>query len=502
MTNSITMKRLYLLLLLLPTLLTAQDFADIKDSLKNKYDYIGYRQKFGIVEARTKQQTYTLLNAKGEELFPPKYAYIHITPEGFFEAGLKMGKTMKRGYINKDGSVRVPIIYDNVYMPSDNTIRVTQNNKTGIVDTLGNTVIPINFDSVDEADKGYYFATNKGLSALYHNNKTLTDFNIKHYTNYTDNRVGVLYTNNTATIIDDTGKPLFTPVNANIVITRIFSGYALAEDQFSGKVGIIDFDGSLKIPCKYNDIEPAGNNLIVTLGRKKGLVDLAGKEIIPLIYQNLVYYKKPGVFWAMLNNKEQQILDANNNSIIPGTYKNLYIYQDTYIIAEQTDGITGIYNTIGKVITTPQYSFFSLYNNHASVTKAGKCYTITIDGSAPPKPIEVADSFKVNFTYYYDQNGYVIFKKGKLYGLTTIDGNIIVPAQYTDMEYIYSSPEFIVQKNSKYGIINTEGETIEPIIFDSFQLRKETVLLKKAGKKDVFHEVVFKTNLKDFREAK
>lgn len=495
------MKRIQLLLLLLPTLLTAQDFDNIKDSLKSKYDYIGYHNKSGFAVARTKQQKYTLLDKTGKELFDPKYSYIHITPQGFFETGLSEGKKFKRGYINKDGSVRIPIIYDDVYMPSDIAIFAGIDGKKGVLDTLGNTVIPIKFDYILNADTGYYFASKNDLSALYHDSIPLTDFIFTDADRFKNNKAAVFIKDQGATVIDKSAINLIPPIK-NHKITTALDSNAIIINQSTNKYGVIGFDGNFKIPCKYDRIETAGDNLIITMGEKKGLADLSGKEIIPVKYQHLVYYEKPEVFWAMLNNNEQLILDTTNKSVISGAHKNLYIYKDTYIIAEQTNGMMGIYSISGKVITTPQYIFSSLYDNYAAATKDGKCYVITLDGSKPPKLIAAADSFKVNFMYHYEQNGYVIFKKGKLYGLTTIDGNITVPAQYADLEYIYRSPEFVAKKNGKYGIVNTEGETIKPIIFDSFQLRKETVLLKKAGKKDVYHEIVFRTNLKNFKEAK
>ena len=491
------MKRLYLLLLLLPTLLTAQDFDRIKDSLKNKYEYIGYLNK-GVAEARTKQQKYTLLDDKGKELFAPSYDYIRITHEGFFEAEVKDGKKFRQGYINKDGSVRVPLIYDNVYMPSDIAIFAVKDGEKGVLDTLGNTVIPIKFDYILDADKGYYFASKNNLSALYHDNTPLTDFIFTDADRFENDMAAVIIKDKGATVIDKSGKALLTPIKSHKIV-KVLAADAIIYNLNTRKYGITGFDSTFKIQCKYDRIETAAENFIVTLGEKKGLVDIKGKELIPITYRWL-YYEGNDLYFAG-SAMGMGVINSTNTPVISGKYEDVYQYRNNYILATSNNQ-TGIFSLKGKVLLPLEYTFYNVYHNVVFCSKDFKCYLLNIGNPSQPIKLENIDSFKERgFSISYDQSGYQIFKRGAKYGVVSYKAEVVMPAMYDDLQYIYDSPEFIAKQNGNYGIVNSEGKVIEAFIYDSATIGKEHIVLKKAGRKDVYHYVVFTNTINDLSNS-
>ena len=486
------MKRLCLFLILFPFLLRAQDFTRIEDSLKDKYEYIGYNRKFGIAQARTKKQKATVLDSKGRELFPASFNYINITPDGFIEAGLIQGKSMKRGYINKDGSIRIPIIYDNVFISSKNAIQVTLNNKTGILDTLGNTLLPAKFDAVIVAGAGYYFARDEELYGLYHDTASITTFLYKDALPFTNGYAPVLLKDNTTTIIDTLGKPLFASIKGHKII-RLCDGYAIIQNNASNKFGLIDLKGLFTIPCKYTSIEPAGNNFIVTLGKYSGLSDFYDRTIIPFNYSNIITYDN-SIFFLYKENT-CAVVNDKNIPILPGHYKHAAIYSGKYIIAINDTDKTGIFDLKGNSILPFTFKFYSLIHNTAVCSDGVHCYIMHLREPEKSPLITLfpdADSFKEYGLFDYEQNGYHIFKKGNKYGLLyLLRGSITIPAVYDDIEPIFATYEYIIKLNSKYGIINAHNEIIEKPVYDEIILRKETIVLKQKGYKDKFKAVNF-----------
>ena len=486
------MKHLYFIILLISLTINAQDFDKIKDSLKNKYEYIGYRTKYAMAEARTKKGKYTLLNSKGKELFSPKYNHIYITPTGWLQTTIKIAKTYKRGYINKDGSQRIPIIYDDVYLFDDKTIRATLNSKIGILDTLGNTVIPLKYDEITHAAPNYYFIKSKGLYALYHHNTAVTNFIYKEVSGFTFGNVPVIMQDNTATVIDTSGRILFTPIKGHKII-RLFKEYGIIKNNKSEKYGIIDLKGIIKLPCKYTYIEPAVGNFIVTIGKYSGVANLSDKLIIPIEFDNILD-RNNGLFLVLKSNK-WGVINSEGIEVLNVKYKKISIHKDKYILATNEYDKTGVFDLTGNTILPFTYKFYSLVNNTALCSDGLHCYWLYFQNSKPPliSLFEDADSFKDYGIFDYEQNGYHIFKKGGKSGLVyLVRKNITVAAIYDDISPIYATSEYIMKYDGKYGIINAHNEIIEPLIYDEIILKKESMVLKSKGNKDKIKELNYR----------
>jgi len=486
------MKHLYFIILFISLTINAQDFDKIKDSLKNKYEYIGYHPKYAMAEARTKKGKYTLLDSNGKELFPPKYDHIYITPTGLLQTTIKTAKKHKRGYINKDGSQRIPIIYDDVYLFDDKTIKATLNSKIGILDTLGNTIIPLKYDEIIHAAPNYYFLRNKGLYALCHNSTAITGFNYKEISSFANNKAYVIMQdNNAATVIDTLGKAQFPPIKNHKIIS-LHKEYAVIINS-TKKYGIIDLSGTFKLTCKYNYIKPAGNNFIVTTGKYLGVVNLSDKLIIPIEFDNILD-RNNGLFLVLKNNK-WGVINSEGIEVLNIQYKIISIYKDKYILATNESDKTGIFDLTGSNVLPFTYKFYSLVHNTAICSDGLHCYWLYLHNSKPPLIFlfEDADSFKDYGIFDYEQNGYHIFKKGGKYGLVyLLRKNITVAAIYDDISPIYATSEYIMKYDGKYGIINAHNEIIEPLIYDEIILKKESMVLKSKGNKDKIKELNYR----------
>jgi hypothetical protein len=73
------------------------------------------------------------------------------------------------------------------------------------------------------------------------------------------------------------------------------------------------------------------------------------------------------------------------------------------------------------------------------------------------------------------------------------ENNIIIPCEYELIENIYLSKQFIVKKNNKFGIVNSENKIIVEIEYDDFKKFKERILFTK-NKQTIkkYHDISYK----------
>ena len=74
-----------------------------------------------------------------------------------------LGKYNKVGFIDKKGSVAIPLVYDDAKYFKEGLVKVKKNNKWGFIDKAGSTIIPIIYDDI------WYFS--EGLAVVEQNGK-------------------------------------------------------------------------------------------------------------------------------------------------------------------------------------------------------------------------------------------------------------------------------------------------------------------------------------------
>ncbi len=84
-----------------------------------------------------------VIDSTGQQILPCKYDWIEICTPNCFLVGIGD----MEGAVNRKGETIIPFIYSHL-MLCGNYIRAKQNNKLGLLDTLGNVIIPLQFDNV------------------------------------------------------------------------------------------------------------------------------------------------------------------------------------------------------------------------------------------------------------------------------------------------------------------------------------------------------------------
>ena len=179
---------------------------------------------------------------------------------------------------------------------------------------------------------------------------------------------------------------------------------------------------------------------------KFGLIDFEGKEITKPIYESIdgLPYKEGELLvkqdgkYGVINIKSNKLVDIKYDRIsVDGYYTSENNYKFAgYIISNTTDeGYRyGYINYDGKLLLEPEYNELS-------------------------RVIGIED----------DENAYILCAKNGQYGIMKNDEELI-PNEYQSIEYDESNKLFTIEKSKKFGIANLDGNIIVPTEYSQIDI--------------------------------
>ena len=179
---------------------------------------------------------------------------------------------------------------------------------------------------------------------------------------------------------------------------------------------------------------------------KFGLIDFEGKEITKPIYESIdgLPYKEGELLvkqdgkYGVINIKGNKLVDIKYDKItVDGYYTSENNYKFAgYIISNTTDeGYRyGYINYNGKLLLDSEYNELS-------------------------RVIGIED----------DKNAYILCAKNGQYGITKNDEKLI-PNEYQSIEYDESNKLFTIEKSKKFGIANLDGNIIVPTEYNQIDI--------------------------------
>jgi WG containing repeat len=371
---------------------------------------------------------------------------------------------------------KTKLIYDTIF----NNLIAVFHAKYGKVNSNGETVIPFEYDSIENFDKNavqvFITTNNKKMGLINKNHRTIL------------------------------------PAEFDAIDVRRFIYYDLWKNVIpvkkNGLWGIADTLGTLTIPIMYDSIIYLSNEneFIVIKNKKQGIVNLKNELIYPFTYSyietNFGFFSSPTFY----TNK------------IGCTSKN-----DPESSIEYDDGICALTNATGETIMPVKGQYIRLNNDYKisndsialqyaknSYEDFNFNYFLWSDGGKLRHSIVGIDSIPVELIDYdkggneYSYTAFSIDKKisynivgGKL-GIITKNGKTILPFEFDDLYFhvmatnykgeMYSlnrsvripdknlqetyhlndtSYYVICKKNKKFGLANWQGKMVLPIIYDS-----------------------------------
>jgi len=242
----------------------------------------------------------------------------------------------KIGFLNTSGKLVIPCEYDNLEMFfTEGLAAIAKNEYYGYIDKTGKEVIPFIYEEA-EPFLG-------GIARVEKNNKAI-------------------YIDKTGKSILPEGYTLYEEfINTENMISLNFDELEKIYDLLivkdkNNKVGIINRQGELIVPCEYSGIyNTLGNILLAKKDKKYGYIDKTGKEIIPFVYDNATQFKD-----GMATVKKEDIsavIDETGTEIIPFSlnYENISILTNNLFLVQRNYKIGAISKTGITVIPCEYY---------------------------------------------------------------------------------------------------------------------------------------------------
>lgn len=429
--------------------------------------------------------------------------YLYQSP---FRQGIALVQNQqeKYGFINQDNVEFVPCQYDSATMFSSGVARVAKDGLWGLVDTAGKEIVPPQYESIAHALQG--------CLVVMHGEKT-----------------GVL---------NSAGKEI-VPIEYDELEDcdngKLWLAYNVSYDE-SGYPNYVDYTlyntAGKKIiaPNKYTEMQYLPNNTfwVKTAEGTQGVVDTAGRKILPTQYQYVVITESD--CYVVSKNEKYGILDAVGKAILPLRYEAItfcYHNEDIvapYLIVHKKNGIRALYDSAGKEILPFVYTDIWVKSPTQIIFKtAEKTYL----GDHTGTPLSPPDLAQLSFmsegylayttaqipdkwgimNYSFERLTEQIFDeimmeeaigdcitvsqmhdnetRQALYHLPTLQTR--TPFEYEAIYPLYMEDYVIfwTQNKARYGIIDSEGKTLFPCIYRDLRVaHPHNILLKDENHKE------------------
>ena len=422
-------------------------------------------------------------------------------------------KTIPHSLNPSSGIIKTP---QGVMEPEDKlksgVYKIYDNNKKGLMDTLGNILLEPKFERLQYLDS-MYLVTLNGLHGVYSDDyKVLlpTKYKIFEYKGnglffgYKDGHYLFIERNGTVRRkmdyddidpvsypVRDTGHYIYSKGGKlglldslyNEATPPAYDGIIHHDDGFSGMNSeglwaLMDNNGKRLTDFKYTEvlnfekgyarlaiIDRSGMNIL-------GIVGNDGIEISGFAYNEITPFSS--THFRVSYNHKYGLMDRNGKVTVDMIYNSIEKVDD-YIVAELS-GVYGLIDANGKGLLPFKYHSISrVYNGFAQVNSDNKQALVNL--STKKEYI-----FPCDYIVWFESNLVCIYHDRKQ-GVLTLDGKVIIPIEYQQVGSITNGLIQLVQ-NNKYGYANASGKIIIPIIYDEAYnwAERPTIIASLSGK--------------------
>lgn len=282
------------------------------------------------------------------------------------------------------------------------------------------------------------------------------------------------------------------------------------------KYGVIDAEGNIiiqpeytviNIPnpskpiffCYYDYDSTTGEYKTKALNEKNEEIFTEYEQVLPLICEestsdipfekSVLQYKENGKYGVM---------DFNGKKITKSIYEEIKSleYKEGTLLVKQ-EGKYGLINMKGKQIVKPQYDEIKAdgyYTNEAEYMDSGYIVQTKTQDGYRYGYINKDGKLLLNAEYNEidrvtdiedDKNVYLLVSKNGQYGIAK-NKKLVIDCTYDEIEYNKTDKLFVVEKNSKQGIINIEGKQILPTEYDYIYCAQNILTAKKGEDTETF----------------
>lgn len=321
---------------------------------------------------------------------------------------------------------------------------ISKKGYTGIVDSLGNIIVPLDFDRVFINKNAFYAKkSNKYFCFDHQGNINNNDFFGRHVE---ESEAHWFYPEYIMRDIDYYGKPYGEGF-------FVHEQYKYDQTNFKYGVAFQHENGNwLLLKKKYEKAYPFSDGLaLVKSGELWGAIDEKGNEIIEPQYQSGTYSFRNGITVAVKNGRSG-VINKDNKIIIPFEYQLLFLpRQNGKWIAAKKNGKFGYIDLSGNVKVDFIYDDAFADIGYLNVRNGNELYSLNYE----------LNRFQ-NYQLSYDK-GYRFMDYDNERVYEDEMGNIVYENIF-ESHPVFREGLALIKKDGKYGYIDQLGEIIiEPI---------------------------------------
>lgn len=263
----------------------------------------------------------------------------------------------------------------------------------------------------------------------------------------------------------------------------------IAKDTMTNKFGLIDSAGKIRVPYLFEKmyLSPTRNHIVVGLAFQKdtrypkykyGLLDAQGKLVLDTIYAEISDFAN--TFYIIRKDNDSGVFNSFLEPVIPfGRYKieqtnDAYLGQGKYLfilnLADQNrpEQNLMVLDSTGNVVLKANGTYFYIHQE-------SKCFTLNSyngEQSVYSTKYGIQFSFRDSFKSIYCLEGkddtFLVRNKKEEIELHLRSGKKLRTYPYFALLSLKSiDGTYIAIKEEKYGIIDTSGNIITPLIYDA-----------------------------------
>jgi hypothetical protein len=376
-----------------------------------------------------------------------------------------VGLDGKYGYINKDESVSIGIRYEELKAEGfSGLIKAKNNGKVGLMDTLGDFVLPQEYEQLYDQDMsrfpnltafkksgkwglmfGEYSKMQVVLDNVFDSVMTRPEFK-DHFIIINEEKWGLADTNGDVVV-----QPQFQAIQA-----MEDGNFAYKKDE---NWGFMSQNGAIHCPPRYDDIcDNSKNWCLVRAEGGFGFCKTSGLEIAAPIYQ--APYSDDYLDWGGL------------------------LYAGRIAMSKRVgdyDCKMGVIDSTGKVLLPFEYECLDelVYNYGAALiaVKNGKQVIINEEG----KEVYLGDYDEIERRGNWKEYFFTI--KGDKVGLVSPEGKLLAKPKYDRIDSFWWAHEqedatlfFLVEQHSKFGLLDSNGKMVLAPIYDGMALNDKDLV--------------------------
>ncbi|MBD5453428.1 MAG: WG repeat-containing protein [Lachnospiraceae bacterium] len=367
------------------------------------------------------------------------------------------GKEEKYGFLAEDGKEITPCIYDIAYPFSEGLACVCKDGKYGYINSEGETVLPFDYDRATPFVEGvayfaigesYGFMDKTGTPVLFFECDSISSFQegLAYYS--IDGRYGY---------VDQSGQVAIEPQFDD-------AGYfqnGLAKVMKNGRYGVINRDGELVVDTDYDYITTDGSFIITKSDENYSCFDSTGKVLIE--QSDYIYTPEGEEYICFRREGKRGLIDIKGNILIEPMYgwiSSLQTPEQNLLIVEK-DELFGVVDLQGEIKIPVMYNEIE-YDRYVDSAEGGMFLLTDADGNI--ESVDAADfSEKIPCSYdginWLSKDRAVVSKDG-LRGIIDREGNIIEPIEY-DVLGFFADGAVWIKKGMETCFYNSSGEKAE-----------------------------------------